>query len=61
MKYIIYMTTKKPQILLTLDDDRLKRIDDYRFNKRIISRSETIRQLIEAGLNVLTKPKSKKK
>jgi metal-responsive CopG/Arc/MetJ family transcriptional regulator len=55
------MTTKKPQILLTLDDDRLKRIDDYRFNKRIISRSETIRQLIEAGLNVLTKPKSKKK
>ena len=59
MKYIIYMPTKKPQILLTLDDDLLKSINDYHLNSRIISRSESVRQLIRAGLK--TKSKSKKK
>lgn len=60
MKYINAMTTQKPQILLTVADDLLKRIDDYRFDNRIVSRSETIRQLIEAGL-VASKTKGKKK
>lgn len=44
------MTTTKPQILLTLDDDLLKRIDDYRFDNRINSRSEAIRRLLEEAL-----------
>jgi len=39
------MTTQKPQILLTLNDDLLKSIDDSVFNTRINSRSEAIRQL----------------
>ena len=59
MKYITPMPTKKPQILLTLDDDLLKSINDYHLNSRIISRSESVRQLIRAGLK--TKSKSKKK
>jgi len=55
------MTTQKPQILLTVDDDLLKRIDDFRFNNRINSRSEAIRQLIEEGLKKSNPPKVKKK
>ena len=58
--YILYMATLKPQILLTLNDDLLKRIDDFRFKNRINSRSEATRQLIEAGLTT-KKTKTKKK
>ena len=44
------MTTKKPQILLTLDKDLLNRIEDFRFGNRIPTRSDAIRRLLEAGL-----------
>ena len=50
MKYISYMATQRPQILLTLDDKLLKRIDDYRYENRIPARSEAVRRLIEEGL-----------
>jgi len=53
------MPSNKPKILFVMDDDLLKRIDDFRFDNRINSRSEAVRQLIEAGLKV--KPKAKKK
>jgi metal-responsive CopG/Arc/MetJ family transcriptional regulator len=61
MEYITYMATQKPQILLTIDDNLLRRIDDFRFNARVNSRSEAIRQLIEKGLKKQEKPKTKKK
>jgi metal-responsive CopG/Arc/MetJ family transcriptional regulator len=55
------MKTQKPQILLTFtDDDLLKRVDDYRFENRINSRSEAIRNLIEAGLAESRTTKKKK-
>jgi len=61
MIYITYMKTQKPQILLTFtDDDLLKRVDDYRFENRINSRSEAIRKLIEAGLAESRTTKKKK-
>jgi metal-responsive CopG/Arc/MetJ family transcriptional regulator len=44
------MATKKPQILLTLDDELLGRIEDYRYENRIPTRSEAIRTLIKNGL-----------
>ena len=44
------MATDKPKILLVLDDDLLKRIDDYRFENRIPARSEAIRRLIDESL-----------
>lgn len=54
--YISYMATQKPQVLLTFtDDDLLKRVDDFRFENRVNSRSEAIRQLIEAGLEAAAK------
>ena len=51
------MGTNKPQILLTLDKDLLKRINKFQKEKNYFSRSEAVRQLIEAGL----KAKSPKK
>lgn len=44
------MTTKKPQVLLTLDEDLLGRIEDYRYENRIPTRSEAMRSLIKIGL-----------
>lgn len=44
------MPTEKPILNFVVDEDLLKRIDDYRFENRINSRSEAIRRLIEEGL-----------
>jgi len=44
------MPTDKPKIIFVMDKDLLKRIDDFRFENRIGSRSEAIRRLIEEGL-----------
>ncbi len=51
------MPTEKPKILITFDEDLLKRIDDYRFENRINSRSEAIRRLIEEALSKVAKKK----
>jgi metal-responsive CopG/Arc/MetJ family transcriptional regulator len=57
------MTTNKPKLLFVIPEELLTRIDDFRFNNRINSRSEAVRQLIEAGLMASnpSKPKSKPK
>ena len=44
------MPTKKPQILLTLDEDLLERIEDYRYGNRIPTRTEAIRRLLDEAL-----------
>ena len=51
------MPTKKPQILLTLDKDLLKRIEKFQKDKKFFSSSEAVRQLIEAGLKTIEKKK----
>ncbi len=58
--YSSTMPTEKPKILITLESNLITRIDDYRFDNRINSRSEAIRQLIEAGLVASKTPKKKK-
>ena len=56
------MATKKPQILLIMDEDLLEQVEDYRYSSRIPSRNEAIRQLIVKGLEVIkSKPKRKPK
>ena len=40
------MPSKKPKILLIVDENLLERIDDFRFENRINTRSEAIRRLI---------------
>lgn len=44
------MNGKDPRIITPLPRALLKAIDDFRFNKRLASRSEAIRQLIALGL-----------
>ncbi len=44
------MTTDKPRILITVDKELLELIDDFRYDNRIPSRSEAIRQLIAESL-----------
>ena len=44
------MPSKKPKLLLIVDNDLIRRIDDFRFENRIHSRSEAIRQLIKESL-----------
>jgi len=44
------MPTKKPQILIVLDEDLLKLVEDYRYGRRIPNRSQAIRELIREGL-----------
>ena len=53
------MPSKKPQILLVVEEELLEQIDDFRFDNRIGSRSEAVRQLIKAGLKKKL-PKKKK-
>jgi metal-responsive CopG/Arc/MetJ family transcriptional regulator len=51
------MPSKKPKLLFVVDEDLLKQIDDFRFENRIHSRSEAVRQLIKRGLKQTKKPK----
>ena len=44
------MPTEKPKILMVLDNDLLEKIEDFRYNNRIPTRSEAIRRLLEEGL-----------
>lgn len=55
------MPTEKPRILLTIDDDLLKRIDDFRFDNRINTKSEAIRRLIDEALQQYEKKPTKPK
>jgi len=44
------MPTKKPILNFAADQKLLKRINDFRFENRIETRSEAIRLLVEQGL-----------
>jgi hypothetical protein len=50
---------KDPRIITPIPSKLLERIDDYRFSQRLPSRAAAIRDLIEAGLAVKEKRKSK--
>lgn len=47
------MPTEKPRYCITVDDELLKEIDDFRFNNRYNSRSQATLELIRLGLQVL--------
>ena len=51
------MPTKKPRTVLILEVDLLKQIDDFRYENRIPTRSEAIRQLLKEGLKKYRKAK----
>ena len=49
--------SENTKILVVIDKDLLKKVEDFRYHNRIPSRSETVRELIKKGLKT---PKKKK-
>ena len=49
------MPTEKPRFCITVDEELLKEIDDYRFENRYNSRSQATLDLIRLGLEQLKK------
>ena len=47
------MATEKPRFCITVDEDLMKEIDDFRFNNRYSSRSKATIELIRPGLAAL--------
>jgi metal-responsive CopG/Arc/MetJ family transcriptional regulator len=45
------MPSKKPFLSFVIDEELLKKIDDFKFANRFESRAEAIRYLIEKGLS----------
>ena len=55
------MPTEKPRFTVIVDDELLKRIDDFRFENRYPSRSAATLDLIHLGLEQLEKEQEKAK
>ncbi len=52
------MPTEKPRYCITVDDEMLKEIDDFRFDNRYNSRSQATLELIRLGLQALKEQKT---
>jgi len=55
------MPTEKPILTFAVDEDLMERINDFRFDNRIETRSEAIRMLVEKGLEDYEKRTREKK
>lgn len=49
------MPTEKPRYTVIVDEELLKRIDDFRFENRYASRSAATLELIRLGMETLEK------
>lgn len=49
------MPTEKPRFTVIVDDDMLKKIDDYRFDNRFPSRSAATVELLKIAFEKLNK------
>lgn len=54
------MPTTKPRYCITVDEDMLKQIDDFRFENRYASRSAATLDLIKIGIAQLQKEQEEK-
>lgn len=53
------MPTKKPRYTVIVDEEMLKRIDDFRFENRYPSRSAATLALIRIGMETLERQREK--
>ena len=53
------MPTEKPRYTITLDEEMLKKIDDYRFENRFANRTQATLELIRIGMDALEKEQAK--
>lgn len=49
------MPTEKPRYTITLDEEMLKAIDDFRFEHRFANRTQATLELIRIGMETLEK------
>lgn len=49
------MASKKPFLSFVIDEDLLKKIDDYRFRNRFESRAAAVKHLLELALKLENK------
>lgn len=54
------MPTQKPRYTVIVDEEMLKKIDDYRFENRFPSRSAATIELIKLGMKQLEKEQAEK-
>ena len=54
------MTTDKPRYTITLDEELLKRIDDFRFENRYPNRTQATLELIRLGMEAYAKKEKQK-
>lgn len=55
------MPTEKPRYCITVDEELLKQIDDFRFENRYASRSAATLDLIRLGMEQLKKEQAEAK
>jgi metal-responsive CopG/Arc/MetJ family transcriptional regulator len=53
------MASKNPKILITLNKKLIEKLDDFRYDNRIPSRSEAIRRLLAEALKKYEKKPKK--
>lgn len=54
------MPTQKPRVTITIDEDQLNEIEDYRFKNRMKNQTQAIISLIEKGLDELSRSNTNK-
>lgn len=55
------MPTEKPRYTVIVDEELLKKIDDFRFENRYPSRSAATLELIRLGIEALMKKQAEEK
>lgn len=55
------MPTEKPRLMVVVDDEMLKKIDDLRFEKRYASRSQLMYELLRLGIEAMGQQQTEKK
>jgi metal-responsive CopG/Arc/MetJ family transcriptional regulator len=55
------MPTEKPRYTITLDDEMLRKIDDFRFENRFANRTQATLALIRVGMEALEKQQAAEK
>lgn len=55
------MPTEKPRYTITVTEEMLKEIDDFRFENRFSTRTQATNELIRLGLEALKKLETEKK
>lgn len=55
------MPTQKPIISVVLDEETLKKVEDFQFSNRIPSRSKALNEIIRLGMEQMKKEAEKGK